>query len=430
MRALFTLVLLSFGICYGQKQIVVDSIWVANRVEYDVVSQEDRQYVAYYDKNRYMTVAFRYIHEDTWTKKALDNRLRWDSHNSVVLGIDKEGYLHLSGNMHADPLVYYRSTKPWDIQSLEPVHRMVVKKNESRVTYPKFFRDKENNLYYSYRIGGSGSGNIFIYRYDTESKTWEDHLGVPLFQGIFENETRSAYHQLRQDDEGNYHLLWMWRWTPEVSSSHQLCYARSKDLKNWVNAFGDKVELPLRPDNPLLIVDDVPAEKGLHNSKYQLIFSKKNEPLALYLKEDAQGFSQLYAAGVVSNSWKITQLSDWSVKWEIFGSGDKMSKGVVFSGLGRNKKDQTVVSYTTEKGEKGFFTLDEKSMVKKANSDLPAPKLPEWVYENTSSLDLQLHPENDRFLLKWVAAPRSHAKSAPKIIPETPKSILTLIDLQ
>ena len=106
---------------------------------------------------RMMTVASRNLDSAEWTKKTLPSRLHWDSHNYVVIGIDQEGYIHVSGNMHADPIVYFRSEKPYDVTSLVAISSMVGTE-EDRVTYPQFFNTKSGDLLYSYRIGGSGHG--------------------------------------------------------------------------------------------------------------------------------------------------------------------------------------------------------------------------------------------------------------------------------
>lgn len=143
------------------EKLLVDSVWAANRVFFDLKTVGNTQFVAYYDKDRMMTVASRKIGDKDWNRKTLPNKLEWDSHNLVTIGIDKEGYIHVSGNMHAVPMIYFRSTKPYDVQSMEQVKYMVGEKDEQRVTYPNFFNNGENELFYVYRSGGSGSGDIF-----------------------------------------------------------------------------------------------------------------------------------------------------------------------------------------------------------------------------------------------------------------------------
>ena len=78
-------------------QIFVDSVWVANKVSFDLYTVDDKQFVAYYDKNRMMSVASRKLGSDTWQRKTLSSKLHWDSHNYVTLGFDGEGHIHISG---------------------------------------------------------------------------------------------------------------------------------------------------------------------------------------------------------------------------------------------------------------------------------------------------------------------------------------------
>lgn len=53
------------------EQIEVDSVWVANRVWFDLHTIGNRQFVAYYDKDRMMTVASREIGSRKWVRKTI-----------------------------------------------------------------------------------------------------------------------------------------------------------------------------------------------------------------------------------------------------------------------------------------------------------------------------------------------------------------------
>jgi len=88
-------------------------------VGFCLLTQGHRQYVAYYDAKRRMTVASRTLKENKWQYQVLPSKIGWDSHNYITMTIDDEGYLHLSGNMHCVPLIYFRTTKPWDITTFE-----------------------------------------------------------------------------------------------------------------------------------------------------------------------------------------------------------------------------------------------------------------------------------------------------------------------
>lgn len=53
--------------------------------------------------------------------------------------------------------------------------------------------------------------------------------------------------------DGYFHMAWMWRDTPDVSTNHLLSYARTKDYVNWENVNGVKLSLPLTEATPAVV---------------------------------------------------------------------------------------------------------------------------------------------------------------------------------
>ena len=70
------------------------------------------QYVAYYDDQRQMTVAMRSLDSKKWQYQTLPSKVGWDSHNYITMAVDSRGNLHVAGNMHVVPLVYFVTTTP------------------------------------------------------------------------------------------------------------------------------------------------------------------------------------------------------------------------------------------------------------------------------------------------------------------------------
>ena len=114
----------------------IDSVWAGHRVGFCLYTDNDRQYISYYDANRNMIVGQRNINETNFSlhqmpapprdKNAKEKSKRfsatevgWDSHNSITMAVDKKGFIHLSGNMHVDSLTYFRTQKPNDITTLK-----------------------------------------------------------------------------------------------------------------------------------------------------------------------------------------------------------------------------------------------------------------------------------------------------------------------
>ena len=72
-----------------------------------------QQLVAFYDQERRMTIASRRLDEDHWQLARLPSTLGWDSHNFVTMAVDSAGQIHVCGNMHCVPLIYFRTTPRW-----------------------------------------------------------------------------------------------------------------------------------------------------------------------------------------------------------------------------------------------------------------------------------------------------------------------------
>ena len=85
--------------------IDVAPVWSGHPVGFHSLVASNRQFVAFYDADRQLTVAMRLLPATNWTFARLPERVGWDSHNYVTMALDKSGYLHLSGNMHVNPLI-------------------------------------------------------------------------------------------------------------------------------------------------------------------------------------------------------------------------------------------------------------------------------------------------------------------------------------
>ena len=228
------------------------------RVEFSLLTKGDHQFAAFYSPSRAMTVAQRTLGNATWKFKELSSKIGWDNHNWIVLGLDETGCLHVSGNMHASPLVYYRASKPLDIDSLEIEKTMVGDGSwqfmENQVTYPVFLNTPNGELVYYYRHGMSMSGGTLINIYNASARAWRRIYGGDglLITGMATGRPRAResidmnpYNSLRRGPDGRYHLIWLWRDTPDASTCHHLCYARSRDLRLWETADGRPLATPI-----------------------------------------------------------------------------------------------------------------------------------------------------------------------------------------
>lgn len=328
-------------------------------VDFSLLTYNEMQFVAYYDTAHRMTVASRHLGEDKWVYKVLDSSIGWDSHNNITMKVDKEGYLHLSGNMHVSPLVYYRTESPLDITTLKRIDYMTGE-NERYTTYPQFMDGPEGKLIFHYRDGGSGNGNEIYNVYDYNTQTWSKLLDCPLTDG---EGLMNAYMDgptLGPDEY--YHLLWVWRDTYDCSTNHHLSYAKSKDLVHWVNIADKSVELPITISDTCTWVDPIPVKGGIINGAAKMGFDSNNNLLITYHKYDEAGNTQGYITRYENNGWKIVPLSKWNYRWNFQGGGS-IGKGYVVigapfcQGLGVLK-----INFEHIKEGKGYWLVDEKTL--------------------------------------------------------------------
>ena len=287
-------------------------------VGFSLLTRGERQYVAYYDEQHRMTVAYRTLDSKTWKYQILPSRVGWDSHNGVTMAVDDDGHIHLSGNMHCVPLIYFRTSRPGDITSFERIKAMTGK-NERRCTYPHFMRGGKGEFIFHYRDGGSGNGNEIYNVYDTGTKTWRKLLDKPLTDGRGKMNAYMIGPSLGPD--GYFHMTWVWRDTPDCATNHDLSYARSKDLVHWETIAGRPIQLPIRLDTKGVIVDPVPAGGGIINGAGRAGFDSQKRVLISYHKFDSNGKTQVYIARFEGGKWKSCPVSKWDYRWYFKGNG-------------------------------------------------------------------------------------------------------------
>ncbi len=278
------------------------------------------QYVAYYAANQQMTVAQRSTNSDTWVRQPLDTYVGTDGHNAVGCALDRDGQLHVAGNMHNVPLIYFRTSVAGDVTSLTQIKSMVDPDTEQSETYPVFLHNSDGALIYNFRDGVSGAGATYYNIYDESTKTWSRLLDQPLFDGQGVGNSYPSSPTLGPD--GYFHMVWVWRATGDAATNHDLCYARSKDMVHWETIDGDPLSLPIVQSTKGVVVDPIPVYHGLLNGVPAIGFDADKRVLISYYKLDAKLNTQVYIARPTSkNRWKIVQVSGWTGRYYAEGIG-------------------------------------------------------------------------------------------------------------
>lgn len=300
--------------------VPIDLVWSAHPVQFGIAANDEVIIVAYYDASRQLSLASRARRNPAgWRYHKLPSWTGWDSHNALSVAIDRGGHIHVIGNLHNDPLLYFRSEAPGDIRSMTRIATLADEKLERRMTYPVFLKTAEGRLVFKYRDGGSGDGNEIYDVYDEHARRWSALMSGPLVDG---EERRNAYFAgpVRGPD-GRFHLAWVWRETPDAETTHDLSYAVSDDLLHWKRSGGPLLALPIRLENAE-VVDPVPVGGGIINNNVAIGFNSTGRALIAYHKYDAQGGTQVYLARREAAGWKVFQVSDWpDFRWEFKGGG-------------------------------------------------------------------------------------------------------------
>ncbi len=430
---------LAIGFCaplFGEKlmeEIPISEVWSGHSVNFCLLTEGDRQYAGYYDQDRNLVVASRRLTEKKWTKKVLPTKVGWDSHNFITMAVDGNGDLHVSGNMHVVPLIYFRTTVPGDVTTLRTFP--MTGKDEERCTYPNFFFDKDGNLLFHYRIGRSGRGDEIYNIYDRKTHTWRRLLDTPLSDG--ENKASAYFSGPTAGPDGYIHLLWMWRSDYACETNHDLNYARSKDMVHWESVRGEAVPLPFRPGDPkLLIFSTEPTGSGLINNCFSLRFDGQKRPLVFCHKYDAEGKSQIFVSRFEKSAWLTRPVTNWDQRWD-FSAGGTVVKMVNIGALAILPNGNPEISVSSKWSKGQCIELDAATLkpvtVRKQKSAGPRPAYRK-IRGDFPGLELHLlpgrgtaGPNGEKYYLRWETLGPHRDKPRKGPLPEPSELTLCVI---
>ena len=286
-----------------------------------VVTAGDTQYIAYYDPDSYLIVGKRPIGSANWTMRRTQYTGNCeDAHNVISIGVDGDGYLHVSFDHHGQRLNYCRSVEPGSLELGEKIPMTGL--DEDNVTYPEFYTLENGDLLFAYRSGASGRGNLILNRYLTRVKQWARlHIDQPvIIDG--ENE-RNAYWQLFVDKQGTIHVSWVWRETWLVETNHDLCYARSRDGGDtWEKSTGEKYALPITAANAEYAIR-IPQGSELINQTGMTADDEGHPYIATYWREADSEVPQYRLVYRDSTGWHAQQVSRRTTPFSLSGGGTK-----------------------------------------------------------------------------------------------------------
>ncbi|MFT4532150.1 MAG: hypothetical protein ACI9T8_000161 [Candidatus Saccharimonadales bacterium] len=142
-----------------------------------------------------------------------------DAHNTIGVGVDPEGYIHVLGNHHNDEMNYARSDNPYVIDNFSfagPMIALDAATTEDDITYPQFVNNVDGDLLVYFRDRDAGSPAT---RKEVLNK-WNPDVGSPGSwerMSIVTDDVESFYVQHIKIDKtggpthGRMHLIGTWR---------------------------------------------------------------------------------------------------------------------------------------------------------------------------------------------------------------------------
>lgn len=309
------------------------------------------QYAAFYAADTHLVLARRALKDEHWEilKSQYTGNVA-DAHNTVSIAVDGEGFLHVAWDHHANPLNYCRSIKPGSLE-LGPKTKMTGLLEET-VTYPLFFNHPDGGLLFLYRDGRSGKGNVVLNRYDLKTHQWRQ-----VHENLIDGEgARSAYLAATLDAKGAMHLAWNWRDTPDVSTNHDLCYAKSLDGgQTWTTARGASLTLPITAASAEYALR-IPQMSTMMNPPSLAADAAGHPLIVTYWAPAGTHVPQFHLVRFDGTQWSVSSITQRTRPFGLAGTSTKrppISRAAVFAG----KKEAGIIYRDDERGGRIILSL-------------------------------------------------------------------------
>ncbi|MGN6370769.1 MAG: BNR repeat-containing protein [Phycisphaerae bacterium] len=318
------------GAAEGATEIAIGKGWAESSINTVIfrhsplVTFRDTQYAAFYDGGGHVVLAKRKVGADQWETRrtALTGNAK-DAHNTIALGVDGNGIVHMAWDHHNNDLNYVQTVSPGSLELTGKLKTDGVR--ETKVTYPEFYSMANGDLLLTYRVGSSGNGDVVLKRYDAGKRAWKT-LQSNLVQGdsvLHPGVTQNAYTEMNVDVKGTIHLGWVWRRTPDVETNHDICYARSTDGGlTWTDSTGKELALPIT-DATCETAVKIPEKSDLINQTTIAADDAGHPYIATYYKTEENLVAQVRVVYNDGTGWKSSQVGERQTALNLGGGGTK-----------------------------------------------------------------------------------------------------------
>ena len=285
------------------------------------------QVVAYWDDaaTPELLIGERDITSSSWTVRSTSITFADttdDVHDTVSVGIDPDGYVHVCYEHHNTAIRYAKSNAALGTWTGTMTTGLsMVGTNETQVTYPFFFNDPSDNLYFMFRDGWAVAGDWYLYKYTHGTTTWAAATGTGsggmLTYGSNETPTLGGY-MLNEPcfdsdfGSGGYlHFGFAWAESDgNDNDSFDVIYFKW-DGTNWTQSDGASQTMPVTPSNDE-VVDPEPQSGAILTgliARGNIYSDSFGYPHMVYLKTDGSTNRQIYHTWFNGSSWATSELT-------------------------------------------------------------------------------------------------------------------------
>lgn len=275
--------------------------------------------LAYYNTARQLTVSrINLITKDVLTKTVTSVVTALDSHNYLDIGIGSDNSLHIAGNCHDTPLNYCFSPNYLTDLELLTVSDKII---SASATYPDFCVG--NDLFFSFREGGSGNSTNIAYKYDSIGKIFNRTTSLPFADGTGGKGGTAYFGKwIYNEADGYFYNAWCWRTTPDVATNNQVNLIKTQNFADFFGYGGESLALPISRDiNPTYCIDNVPENSGLINQWFIISFIVRDSCHVWYMKNDENGNNNIYLVYPSNGSYATIKVTNFHFKWAVYGTG-------------------------------------------------------------------------------------------------------------
>lgn len=309
--------------------------WASNTVNtvifrhHAVVTDDDYQFTAFYVDESVLRVVRRHLPSDSLETYDIPGTYNLvDAHNSISLGVDRDGHLHICYDHHGTQLRYRRALLPWSIGDWSDEIPMTGL-HEQRVTYPCFIHGsltgERSPLLLLYRDGIWNKGAARLKQYDEGSARWSDVADAVLSGSDQKPWTSNPYwnHPARGRD-GVLHLSFVWR-THSLGEEGRINnvnigYAKSPDNgRTWLTSRGRPCQVPMTQVNSETALAVAPGSNLINQCSMAL--DSCDRPHIVFYADDSTGIPQYQHLWFDGSSWRHQLISKRTRIFALEGAG-------------------------------------------------------------------------------------------------------------